>query len=198
MTPRPDVSEHRKNQIIQAAMTVFARSGFHKATMDDIVVESGLSKGTLYWYFKSKDEIISTVVDNFFRQEFDQINPILSEDIPAKQKLLRITDLFIADLALMQPIMSITFEYISLALREEDIRRSFYHYYHNYIEFLTSIIQEGIGLGEFRSVNPGDAAIAIASVMEGSILLWIYDPESVDLERHTRNSVQLLIEGLSA
>jgi AcrR family transcriptional regulator len=198
MTPRPDVSEQRKNQIIEAAMTVFARSGFHKATMDDIAAESGLSKGTLYWYFESKDEIISNGFENFFTQEFDQMNSILLKDIPASQKLLRITDLFIADMAIIQPILSITFEYISLALRENNIRQSLYHYYHTYIEILTSIVQGGIELGEFRPVKPDDAAIAIGSVLEGSIMLWIYDPESVNLDYHTRSSVQLLIEGLSA
>jgi len=56
MSPRPDVSEERKNQILDAAGKVFARLGFQKTRMDDIVEESGLSKGTLYWYFKSKDE----------------------------------------------------------------------------------------------------------------------------------------------
>ncbi|HET7081061.1 MAG TPA: helix-turn-helix domain-containing protein, partial [Chloroflexia bacterium] len=57
MSPRPDVSEERKNQILDAAAAVFSRLGFHEARMDDIVRESGLSKGTLYWYFTSKDAI---------------------------------------------------------------------------------------------------------------------------------------------
>ena len=53
MAPRPDVSEERRNQILEAATTVFARLGFHRARMDDIVQEARLSKGALYWYFKS-------------------------------------------------------------------------------------------------------------------------------------------------
>ena len=62
LSPRPDVSDERKNQILQAATNVFSRLGFHKARMDDIVEESGLSKGTLYWYFKSKDDIVSALI----------------------------------------------------------------------------------------------------------------------------------------
>ena len=54
MTPRPDIQGERKKQILDAAMTVFAQKGFHQARMDDIVEQSGLSKGTIYWYFKSK------------------------------------------------------------------------------------------------------------------------------------------------
>ncbi|MFN2235991.1 MAG: TetR/AcrR family transcriptional regulator, partial [Anaerolineales bacterium] len=55
MSPRPDVSEQRKDQILDAAATVFAKKGVHESRMDDIVEKSGLSKGSLYWYFKSKD-----------------------------------------------------------------------------------------------------------------------------------------------
>ena len=66
MAARRDVSAERKNQILDAAMVVFARSGFHEARMDDIVQESGLSKGTLYWYFKSKEEIITAISERLF------------------------------------------------------------------------------------------------------------------------------------
>ncbi len=51
MTPRPNVREQRRLQILQAAQHVFARMGFHKARMDDIAHEAGVSKGTLYWYY---------------------------------------------------------------------------------------------------------------------------------------------------
>ena len=61
MSPKPDVSEERTAQIITAAMQVFAQQGLEKARMDDIASESGLSKGTLYLYFKSKDAIISAI-----------------------------------------------------------------------------------------------------------------------------------------
>ncbi|MDL1899078.1 helix-turn-helix transcriptional regulator [Anaerolineae bacterium CFX7] len=54
MSPRANVSAARKAQILDAAAAVFARKGFYQASMDDIVEEAGLSKGALYWYFKSK------------------------------------------------------------------------------------------------------------------------------------------------
>ena len=66
MSPKPDVSEERKSQILDAAMNTFARMGFHKARMDDVAEEAGLSKGALYWYFKSKDAIIGAILDRLF------------------------------------------------------------------------------------------------------------------------------------
>ena len=54
MSPRPDVSKERKQQILDAAEDVFTRKGLDNARMDDIAKRTGLSKGSLYWYFKSK------------------------------------------------------------------------------------------------------------------------------------------------
>ena len=48
MSPRPDVSEERKQQILEAAIAVFARLGFRAARMDDVAEQAGLSKAALY------------------------------------------------------------------------------------------------------------------------------------------------------
>jgi len=60
MPPRPDVSAERRAQIIEAALTCFTRKGYNNTTMDDVAAESGLSKGTLYWYFESKDNLLKS------------------------------------------------------------------------------------------------------------------------------------------
>ena len=67
MAPRPDVSKERKSQILTAATKVFTELGFAGARMDDIVAESGLSKGNLYWYFESKDTIIISMLDQVLK-----------------------------------------------------------------------------------------------------------------------------------
>ena len=67
--PRPNVSEERINQILDAAITVFARDGFDEARMEDIAVQANLSKGAVYLYFKSKDAIIAAILRLFLRRE---------------------------------------------------------------------------------------------------------------------------------
>ena len=61
--------ESRRNQIIEAAVRSMARKGFHQTSMQDIVVESGLSPGSIYLYFKSKEEIIKAVADRRHKSE---------------------------------------------------------------------------------------------------------------------------------
>jgi len=62
MSTKEITTAERRQQILSAAMNCFLAKGYHRATMDDIVAESGLSKGTLYWYFKSKKELFLALV----------------------------------------------------------------------------------------------------------------------------------------
>jgi AcrR family transcriptional regulator len=57
----PEYKEIAKNKIIEAAIKIFSQKGFHKSTMDEIAREVGVSKGTLYTYFKSKEEILKEI-----------------------------------------------------------------------------------------------------------------------------------------
>jgi AcrR family transcriptional regulator len=61
--------EARRAQILEAAIACFAREGFHRATMQDIVEQSGLSPGAIYNYFESKEEIIEAIADERHAKE---------------------------------------------------------------------------------------------------------------------------------
>ena len=77
MTPkRQDLSEERKNEILDAALEVFGELGLQEASVDDVVERSGLSKGTLYWYFKSKDRLIGALMKRFFAQELGKMREL--------------------------------------------------------------------------------------------------------------------------
>ena len=62
-------ADARRRQIIEAALTCFARKGFHKTTMQDVVEQSGLSPGSIYCHFASKQDIIVAVVEERHRRE---------------------------------------------------------------------------------------------------------------------------------
>jgi AcrR family transcriptional regulator len=98
MSPRPDVSEERKTQIIASAIKVFSREGFANARMDDVAVESGLSKGLLYWYFKNKEEIIIAIADLLFGDEFRKMRNLSTENQTAHSRLESFPNIFIEDL----------------------------------------------------------------------------------------------------
>ena len=196
MSPKPDVSEERKRQILEAASNVFARSGFDEARMDDIAEESGLSKGSLYWYFKNKDAIIQAIMENMLKREISKVREMVSEDISAKDKLEKFIQMTVKDLNLMKPILPILYEFLAIGFREKSVRNSINEYLNSYIKESIPIIQQGIDNGEFRNIDVEEAALSIGAIFEGSILIWSYDPKIRNLEKMLRSTVNLLFEGL--
>jgi len=83
MSPRPDVSEERKSQIMNAAEKVFIKKGLDEARMEDVAAETGLSKGTLYLYFKSKDQLIFSILEKFLQGFFKQLDASQDQQISA-------------------------------------------------------------------------------------------------------------------
>lgn len=195
MSPRPDVSQERMSQIIEAAMTVFAEKGFSQARMDDIARESGVSKGLIYWYFKSKDEIITAILDNMISRDLEQASAL--DDLPsAREKLLAFTRRSVDSLVKMKPLMPILFEFWSLMMRRKSGRQTMHKYYRAYLDAIIPIIQQGIDRGEFRPVDAESVAVAAGAIFEGTIILWAYVPETAMLEKHIEYGIQLLLDGL--
>ena len=196
MSPRPDVSEERRSQIIEAATSVFARQGFNKARMDDIAKEAGVSKGTLYWYFENKDDIITTILDTMIDRQLAYLDITQESEPTAKAKLLKFNDDAVADVLRMKPILSIMLEFWGLLLRRKSLHRIVNNYYKRYFDAIRPIIQEGIDRGEFREVDAESVTVAAGAIYEGTILMWAFAPEVVDLEKHINAGIHLLIEGM--
>jgi AcrR family transcriptional regulator len=196
MSPRPDVSDERKTQILDAAEHVFTKKGFDLARMDDIAGQTGLSKGTLYLYFKSKDDLIIAILDRIFAGIFKQLEARKDNQLSAAQAVLQFTEEAIRDYKKMLRLMPVAYEILALAFRNKTVQTALNQYFRRYMQVLVPIIQRGIDSGEFRRVDPNEVAIAAATIYEGTVLLWVYDSTLVDLERHMRSSIKLLLEGI--
>ena len=198
MSPRPDVSSERKSQILDAAEQVFTRKGFDEARMDDIAEETGVSKGTLYLYFKSKDDLIVAILDRIFLFEFRQFVNFDQENTSARENLWKFADLITHDFMIMLRIMPVAYEFLALAFRNKLVQKALKQYLQKYMEILVPMIQHGIDTGEFRPVDPTETSIALGAIFEGTVLLWVYDKSLVDPEKHIRSGVTLLLEGIKA
>lgn len=196
MCPRPDVSEARKDQILDAATEIFNQKGFQQARMDDIADESQLSKGALYWYFKSKDEIIIAILDRLFQHEFKDLEKLRAEPLSATESLWIFTERVIQDMNRMLGMIPIAYEFIALAFRSRVVQEAMRRYFNRYLTILVPLIESGIENGEFRAVDPTEVALAAGAIFEGTVLLWVYDRSLVVPERHIRSGIKLLLEGL--
>jgi len=173
MVPKPDVSEERKQQILQAAMTCFARTGYHKTTMDDIVKESGLSKGALYWYFKSKKELFIFMIQELMEQMSVAWQAIADQpDVSATDKLVGSLELFRSGLGEFMALFGVMMEAWALTRFDEDVQELMRTFYKPYLQLMTGIIEEGIANGEFRPAPAEDTALVIMTMFDGITLAF--------------------------
>jgi len=198
MSPRPNVSDERTSQIINAAEDVFTQKGFDEARMDDIAEQTGLSKGTLYNYFKSKDDLIIAILDRIFQREFKVFESIDLANMSATDAIWSFAETTSKDVKMMMRLLPITYEFMGLAFRNKLVQKAFKTYFNHYMDILVPIIQHGIDSGEFRPADAKEVALAMGAIMEGTLLLWVYDKSLVDPETHIRSGMKLLLEGVKA
>lgn len=196
MSPRPDVSEERRSRIIESAIKVFARQGLASTRMDDVATEAGLSKGLLYWYFKSKDEIIVAIADLLFGAEFRKMQSLSVEGQTARSCLESFLEIFIEDLQGMLKVAPVIYEFYALAFRNATVRRVMQEYLGRFVAILEPIVQHGMQNGEFTPGDTRQVTIAIGAALEGTLLLWAYAPDLVKPEQQLRLSMALMLAGL--
>jgi len=196
MSPKQDVSAKRKSQILDAAMETFTEKGFHKTRMSDIAESSGLSKGSLYWYFDSKDAIILKLIDRVFEFEIKDLFALHTDDRSAEERLYIYTERGGQDIIKMLKWMPLVYDFLALAFRQDTIKKTIQRYYKKNLDLLVTLIQQGMDAGEFNPGSALEAANAIGAIIEGTVMLWLYDPEQIDIQAHIKSSTKLLLKGL--
>lgn len=195
VTKKNELSEERKNEILDAALEVFGELGLQEASVDDVVARAGLSKGTLYWYFKSKDRLIGALMKRFFAQELGKIRTLQQGKGTVRERLLRYSREVESVVKLMP--RALTLEFYAVAVREKTVRKFLGELYVNYCGELAELIREGIDHGEFAKVDTNQMAAAITGLCEGLILLWALEPNAFPFEKFFETSLRTLLDGMS-
>lgn len=171
MSPKTDVSAERKQQIYQAAMACFNRKGYFQTTMDDIVAESGLSKGTLYWYFDSKKELFLSLLQDFLNPLGQKWEAIVADtSMTATEKLQASLSIFRAQFEEIAGFIGFFMEAWAQTHHDEDVQKLTREFYKPYLAAMDHIIGEGIDQGEFQVENIRATSATILSMYDGLTL----------------------------
>ncbi len=183
---------------MNASIKAFARKGLKGTSMEDIVQESGLSKGAIYWYFSSKDDLIKELLNTFFSSGLDRLKTVVDSPGSATERLQGFLDLAVEEMDEMMKFRPVIQELYVLALRDKKIKKIVKEEFEVYHSMLESIINRGIQAGEFKSVEPHQVANSILSLMEGTVLIWSIGVKDMDVKKQVIDSVNFLIEAIRA
>src|SRR5262249_14725952 len=163
-----------------------------EARMDDIVAQSELSKGALYWYFKSKDDLVAAFVERLLLRGLVSFKELLKNDQPFRLRMIAIARYIAADIQSISKLRSVVLEYYALAARDARVRRRVLGHLEESIELFAATIRDAIARGECREVDPRKTALAIEGMYEGLTLLWIVGVDRIDVEESFDHATLLL------
>ncbi|HEU5345877.1 MAG TPA: TetR family transcriptional regulator [Ktedonobacterales bacterium] len=195
---RPDVSEERRAQILDAALEVFARQGFHEARMDDIAQASGLSKGALYLYYKSKDAIIGALLTSIFNIAMRSSLTAAREDGTIRDRILEITERFAGEIDRFSRAVPVMLEFYAIAARDRTVRKYMGEIFEEYSALVARLLEQGMARGELRRGGDAhDLAVGLIAIWEGMALLWAMSPERVHWREQATLAVTTFLDGLT-
>ena len=193
---KPAVDKRRI--ILDAAIRVFARQGFHTCRVSDIADEAGVAYGLVYHYFGSKDEVLDTLFLERWNVLLEAIHEVDGSADEPRDKLLAITS-FIVDSYVHDPdVMKVIIVEVTRAANSfgqkhvVEIREAY--------ALLADIIRRAQERGEFTdTVTPAFAAMAFYGAIEQVLTGWIFDvlPQAdADLEQAKLSVVETICGGL--
>ena len=157
--------EESRTAILQAAIREFAREGVAGARTDAIAKAAKVNKALLYYYFHDKEALYGAALDEVFHERNQYLMPVLSENIPAGEKLLRYVGAFFDYLADHPWHREMVQRELFNVPRRSQMQRIVKLYMRPMFEELIKVLQEGIASGVFRPVDPMQFIPSMAAVV---------------------------------
>ncbi len=185
----------RREQILTAARRCFIEGGYHPTRMDDIARAAGLSKGGVYFHFKSKQEVFASLVDEEYSRSMEFLQGVRSGEAPLAEK--------------MQVLASHYLEYFSsapdaprffvvmgeMALRDEELAKKLLEMQSAYIDEARQMIDQGIEEGVVRPIDSEVVAAILKALLDGMEgLMGLNYP--IDIQRFMGVGLDLVMGGL--
>lgn len=188
-----EAQQQRRKEIFSASVHLFIEKGFTETTMREIATAAGIGKSTLYDYYQSKDEILTSYYENELRRITERAQKINQQDLSNIDKLSEIMYMHLEYLMENKDYfwkLSIESQRLSAESQERIQKKR-----HFYQDMLQTIIEEGIRSGEFGSINATLAARSIFTLL--SIAAFTSRPTGTPQEM-LNDILAIFFEGIRA
>jgi TetR/AcrR family fatty acid metabolism transcriptional regulator len=173
----------KREQLVQAAIPIFAKHGFREAKMADIAIQADVGKGTLYEYFPSKDALFLHAFRVWFGYFAEQMSDIVeTEKDPYRQLILFYTQFF-STLESYRDMYLIYFDFWSELTRNPLLnKQDIADVYQGLRDLLTGILEDGVERKVFRAMDALGVSVAMVAMADGLLLQWLIDPTAFSIK----------------
>jgi AcrR family transcriptional regulator len=193
VTKEKVVGEFRCRAIREAAMRVVGRKGLAHATVQEIADEAGVAKGTVYLYFRSREEILEKTTRAAVDELLDRLRSAAEEGGGFREVLERVLATQLGYLDEHKDFFRLYFETGDAVGKQRQGRQASRK---RHVAQLVGMLESAAARGEIRAADNERVAVAIAGAVRGVILRRIDERPVVPLERDVRLLVDLVCDGL--
>jgi len=192
--------ERRRQQIIVAAKRVFSEKGFNKATMEDIAHEAELSPGTLYLYFKNKEELYASLSLRILQYLHIRVEDVNKEELPPEEKMDALVEAMY-DVYAFDPLILINMFHLQSSETLKNLSPKLMSEIENLsrksIGAIALIFEEGIDLGLFIDRHPVAMADIFWALFSG-VILWTTSKKIFNQEKdYLKDTLKIAFEVFS-
>ena len=193
-TKKDVLQEFRKSELLSAARTVFSRDGFHDATIDDIAREAGVAKGTVYLYFKSKQEIYLAALRDGVELLNEEMRAEAAVPGPAADRLRRLLTAKITFFDKHRDFFQIFQN--EMGNRVEKTMAECKDLYFEQARIVEEVLLDGIKEGSVQKINTRKTAFAVTDLTKGIVLQRVLGWSKTRLNDEVEFIFSLLWKGI--
>jgi AcrR family transcriptional regulator len=189
------------NRILIQAMRIFLEKGYHGTSVDDITQAAGLTKGALYWHFRSKEDLLKRIVEEFEKRFLDgliqAVKDVRGDTHDKFEKFFRYNAAF----SYYNRELCVSFTTLAAELvgAHHGTEPEFRRIYKKYQKFLSSLILQGKKEKVFKKeIDPDLAALIIIAFHDGILIRWFMNRNEIDGEGYVNTFKKIMLKGLMA
>ncbi|MBT2656872.1 TetR/AcrR family transcriptional regulator [Bacillus sp. ISL-18] len=187
-------SKPKYMQIIDAAVIVIAENGYHQAQVSKIAKQAGVADGTIYLYFKNKEDILISLFEEKMGEFVEKIEEKIAGKVTAEEKLLMMIETHFQLLSEDHHMAIVT--QLELRQSNKELRLRINAVLRGYLQVIDKIILEGKETGEFSSdLDVRLARQMIFGTIDETVTSWVMNEEKYDLLSLASPVHRLLING---
>jgi len=186
--------DETRDKILNVAATIFSKFGFHKTTVDEIARAAHKAKGSVYYHFKSKEELFQGVIDKEFQILRGELIKAIDSGNNAKEKLANYITVRMKTLnELTNFYDALKNDYLTYLGFIEEIRQ---RYDNEETILIKSILTGGVNNNEFEINNVEIAAPAILTALKGLEIPFFIEDKYNEMETRLNELIRIMIRGM--
>ena len=158
----------RQDRILEGALSVCKEKGLEGATMDQIASAAGFGKATLYYYFKSKEEVLSAILVDGWQNIWESLEPVIAEEGSPRKTFVNVL-IKIAENAQNRPGLFEFLFNVPKAIKLDD--QPWKDYQHKLYAIIQGLLEDGVKQGEFPKVDPQLMFKALGGLFMGLVFM---------------------------